>query len=76
MNFDKNFGKNISRKYIFGKTIRSGLLLLLLSDNIAQKMRFSIKDIFSICGQIRGKLRIWSHLLKKSLVEIFIFCAV
>ena len=31
---------------------------------IAQKMKFSIKDFFSKCDQIRRKLRIWSHLLK------------
>ena len=30
-----------------------------------QKMKFSIKDFFSKCDQIRRKLRIWSHLLKK-----------
>ena len=41
-----------------------------------QKMKFSIKDSFSKCNQIRKKLRIWSHLLKKSLLENFIFCAV
>ena len=35
-------------------------------------MKFSIQDFFSKCDQIRSKLRIWSHLLKKS----FIFCAV
>ena len=34
------------------------------------------KDFFSKCDQIRSKLRIWSHLLKKCLMEIFIFCAV
>ena len=39
-------------------------------------MKFSIKDFFSKCDQIRRKLRIWSHLLKKSSMEIFIFCAV
>ena len=39
-------------------------------------MKFSINDFFSKCDQIRWKLRIWSHLLKKSLVENFIFCAV
>ena len=39
-------------------------------------MKFSIKDLFSKCDQIRRKLRIWSHLLKKSLMENFIFCAV
>ena len=41
-----------------------------------QKMKFSIEDFFSKCDQIRSFLRIWSHLLKKSLMENFIFCAV
>ena len=40
----------------------------------AQKMKFLIKDFFSKCYQIRIFLRIWSHLLKKSLMENFIFC--
>ena len=39
-------------------------------------MKFSIRDSFSKCDQIRRKLRIWSHLLKKSLMENFVFCAV
>ena len=39
----------------------------------AQKMIFSIKDFFSKCDQIRRILRIWSHLLKKSVMENFIF---
>ena len=39
-------------------------------------MKFSVKDFFSKCDQIRRKLRIWSHLLKKSLMENCIFCAV
>ena len=39
-------------------------------------MKFPIKDFFRKCDQIRRKLRIWSHLLKKSLIENFIFCAV
>ena len=39
----------------------------------AQKMKFSIKDFFINCDQIRRKLRIWSRLLKKSLMEEFIF---
>ena len=46
------------------------------STNTAQKMKFSIKDFFSKCDQIRRKLRIWSHLLKKSLMENFTLCAV
>ena len=36
----------------------------------AQKMKFFIKDFFS------SFQRIWSHLLKKSLIENLIFCAV
>ena len=36
-------------------------------------MKFSIKDFFSKCDQIRIFLRIWSHLLKKSLTENLIF---
>ena len=39
----------------------------------AQKMKFSIKDFFSKCDQIHRKLRIRSHLLKKFLIENFIF---
>ena len=39
-------------------------------------MKFSIKDFFSKCNQIRRFLRIWSHLLKKCLMENFFFCAV
>ena len=42
----------------------------------AQKIKFSMKDFFSKCDQVRSFLRIWSHLLKKSLIENFIFCAV
>ena len=41
-----------------------------------EKMKFSIKDFFSKFDQIRSFLRIWSHLLKKSLIENSIFCAV
>ena len=40
-----------------------------------KKMKFSIKHFFSKCDQIRSFLRIWSHLMKKSLLENFIFCA-
>ena len=39
-------------------------------------MRFSITDFFRKCDQIRGKLYFWSHLLKKSFMENFIFSAV
>ena len=40
----------------------------------AQKMKFSIKNFLSKCDQIRSFLRIWLHLLKKSLMGNFIFC--
>ena len=40
----------------------------------AQKTKFSITEFFSKCDQIRRKH--WSHLVKKSVIENFIFCAV
>ena len=49
--------------------------LAALITGTARKMKFSIKDFFSKCYQIPRKLRIWSHLLKKSLMENFIFGA-
>ena len=36
-------------------------------------MNFPIKDFFSKCDQIGRKLQIWSHLLKKSLMENVFF---
>ena len=50
-----------------------------LNRKVAQtalKTKFSIKDFFSICDQICRKQRIWSHSLRKSLMENYIFCAV
>ena len=46
---------------------------LIKNDCTAQKMKFFIKDFSSKCDQICRKLRIWSHLMKKSLMENFIF---
>ena len=39
-------------------------------------MKFSIKEFLSKCAQIRKKLRILSHFLKKSFIENFIFSLV
>ena len=39
-------------------------------------MKFSVEDFFSKCDQIRRKPRIWSRLLKKSLMKNFVFRAV
>ena len=47
-----------------------------LENITTQKMKFSNKDFFSKCDQTRCFLRIWSHLLEKSLKQNFIFCAV
>ena len=48
----------------------------IITEFTAQKMKFSIKNYSSKYDQIRRKLRIWSYLLSKSLMENFIFCAV
>ena len=52
------------------------LCIIIVITFTAQKRKFSIKNFFSKCDQIRRKLVIWSHLLKKYLMENFIFCAV
>ena len=39
-------------------------------------MKFSIKDLFCKCVQSAETAEIWSHSLKKYLIENFIFCAV
>ena len=48
----------------------------LVYQPLHKKMKFSVKDFFSKCDQIRSFLQIWSDLLKKSLMENFIFSAV
>ena len=40
----------------------------------AQKKKFSIKNFFGKCDQIRSFLRICSYFRKESLMENFIFC--
>ena len=72
---------------IFWRRTFTILILLLLKidlklklscpNDTRQKMKFSIKDFLSKCDQIRSFLRIWSYLLKKSLMKNFIFlCSV
>ena len=39
-------------------------------------MKFAIKDFFRKCDQIRSFLGIWLHVLEKSLMKNFSFCAV
>ena len=40
------------------------------------KKEVFIKNFFSKCDQVHKKLRIWPHLLKKSVIENFIFFVV
>ena len=41
-----------------------------------KKIKLSIEYFFSECDQVRRKLHIWSHLLKKSLMQNFgFFCS-
>ena len=54
---------------------KRSLIVLKVTTDTAQKSKFSIRDFFSKCDQIRSFLRIWAHLMKKSLMENFIFCA-
>ena len=41
-----------------------------------QRINFFINEFFKKCDEIRSFLWIWSHLLKKSFMENFIFCTV
>ena len=63
----------------FFKTIFCNELVWLISwyvlNYTAQKMKFSIKDFFSKVTKSAGNCG-WAHLLKKSLIENFFFCAV
>ena len=43
-----------------------------MNQEHSTKSKFSINNFFSKCDQIRTFLRIWLHLLKKSLMENFI----
>ena len=60
----------LTTKSIFKRTLFCWIFFF-----TAQKMKFSIKDFFTKCDEICRKLRIWPHLLKKTLIKNFIFCA-
>ena len=73
------FAKTILKYSCFGLVIEMKIQnwTHLLKVITAQKMKFPIEHFFSKCDQIRWKLRwklrIWSHLLNKSLMENVIF---
>ena len=73
---DVNNSANILKKLV--KTVADNVEKKGINNVISttQKMKFPIKDFFSKCDQIRRKLQIWWHLLRKSLMENFVFWAV
>ena len=58
-------------KYV--NCVLSQMINMRSTSNTPQKMKFSVNDFFSKCDQIRSFLRIWSHLLEKSLMETSFF---
>ena len=73
-NFKKKFRYFLQRNNFI--LVRFKMILHRRLINHYTKMKFSIKDSFGKCDQIQKKQRIWSHSLKKSFMENFIFCAV
>ena len=68
---------NLGVKLVTKKNARKNLYRpLFFSETTFIKMMLSIKGFFSKGDQIHGFLRICSHLLKKSLMVNFTFCAV
>ena len=68
----KTYLKNVLDATLKAKELK----ILINAASTAQKMKISIKDFCSKYDQIWSFLRIWSHLLKKYLIENFLFCAV
>ena len=74
LQLSQTLAKRLVKKFVPLQSFRLSAESFIL---YTQKMKFSIKDLFSKCDQIRGKLRIWSHFLKKFLMENCIFlCSV
>ena len=51
----------------------SVFVIITIKNTHYTKMKFSIKDFFSKCDQIRSFCRIWPHLLEKILYGRFHF---
>ena len=49
--------------------IGPGMKGLMRSYCTVQEVKFFIKDFFSKCDEMRSFLRIWSHILKKTLMK-------
>ena len=63
--------KMLKNPRLTGKTVTLSDVLDTIQEvnSTQQKMNFSIKNFFNKCDEIR----IWSHLLKETLMEKFIF---
>ena len=57
----------LKQKSLF--VISKGLSLAKNCKGTAQKVKFSMKDFFSKCDQIRGFLWIWSHLFTEEILN-------
>ena len=66
-------GTELLSQQFYETPVRKSLISSLFAFLTAQKMNFFTKYFFSKCDQIHRKQRIWSHLLKKSLVENLTF---
>ena len=62
--------------YLCSKITKTFCFLPKLCYSTSRKMKFSTNDLFSECDQMGNFLMILLHLLKKSLMENFILCAV
>ena len=65
------FGVDMDCQLSFGNHINP-ICTDLRAKTKAREMKFFIEDFFSKSDQFRRKLLIWSHLLKKSLMENFV----
>ena len=72
---ETKYSKNIFRNSCFW-IVTKCMESYVWTSYYCTKMKFYFKDFFGKCDQIRRKPRIWLHLLKKSLMENLIFCAV
>ena len=63
----------IVERYLVESFFVLGIFVASVDPITAQKMKFSMKDFLSKYDQIRSFLRIWSYLLKTTLMENFIF---
>ena len=64
--------KDKKDNFVFTKTSARNIFRVAVT---AQKMKFSIKNLFDKFEQIRRFMRIFSNLPKKSITKNFIFCA-